>query len=610
MKSLFRFFATSLLLCLSCTVKAAEPSVHYSLSFTNAAHHEAEITVTFSGAEGEYLDFRMSRSSPGRYAIHEFAKNVYNVTATDHTGEVLPVERVSPYAWQVKNDPKGTKVTYTLFANHADGTYSGIDQTHAHLNMPATLMWSEALTTAPVSVSFIPYSKSWNVATQLVKTSTPYDFTAPDLQYLMDSPTELSKQDVISWTQESGGKQYKINLAVHHPGLSEDVELLAEQAKKVVATQMVVFGELADFDYGEYTFIACYMPQNDGDGMEHRNSTYLIESLPIHETELVHFGHVATLSHEFFHSWNVERIRPADLEPFDFTRANPTRNLWFAEGFTSYYGELTLKRTGEYDDESYYSTLSRTINAVMHSNGPGHFSPEGMSMQAPFRDAAIYIDQTNFSNIFLSYYTYGHGLAIALDLMIRSEFPGKSLDDMMQLAWQKLGKAGKPYEVEDLQTILAETVDDKEFAAEFFNRYIHGQEIPPYKELLANAGLSLELESPDTATLGPVYIDFKDSAAVITGNTKKDSPLYLAGLDKGDAIVQIGRYRISDEARWDLAMGNFKPGDSSTLRYRRFDKEYEVQVTFKQRADLSINETEAAEEESSHAFRDDWLGAN
>ncbi len=609
MSSIFRRTAIATLVTGSASAFAQPPAVDYALSFDNAVHHEATITSTFTGAKGDYLDVRMSRSSPGRYAIHEFAKNVYDVTAVNHNGKALAVERVSPYAWRVKNDPAGVKITYTLFANRADGTYSGIDETHAHLNFPATLMWSEALADAPVSVSFSPFSDDWKVATQLAKTSDPYAFTAPDLQYLMDSPTELSDMDIISWKQESAGTSYTINLAVHDPGTFEDVEAFVEKAKKVVATQMDIFGELADFDYGEYTFIACYMPQVSGDGMEHRNSTILTNALPLFETELGRNGHIRTLSHEFFHSWNVERIRPADLEPFDFTQANPTTNLWFAEGFTSYYGELTLKLTGEYDNDIYYDKIAGAINAVKLRNGPKHFSPEGMSLQAPFVDAATAIDPTNFGNTFLSYYTYGHGLGIALDLMIRSEFPGKSLNDVMKQAWKTLGKPEKAYNADDVQKALADAVGDEAFAADFFKRYIHGQEIPDYEALLKNAGLTLELESPDTASLGPVSTDFSKGAAMISSGTIAGTPLYDAGLEKGDAITHIGRYNTRDKARWDLALENFKPGDTTTIRFKRFDEELETEVTFYQKPDLEI--TEMADDDVSEkatAFREAWLG--
>ena len=140
MSSIFRRTAIATLVTGSASAFAQTPAVDYALSFDNAVHHEATITSTFTGAKGDYLDVRMSRSSPGRYAIHEFAKNVYDVTAVNHNGKALAVERVSPYAWRVKNDPAGVKITYTLFANRADGTYSGIDETHAHLNFPATLM--------------------------------------------------------------------------------------------------------------------------------------------------------------------------------------------------------------------------------------------------------------------------------------------------------------------------------------------------------------------------------------------------------------------------------------------------------------------------------------
>ena len=288
----------------------AQPASTYTISFKNAVHHEAEVNVTFTGLQAETAQFRMSRSSPGRYAIHEFAKNVYNVKVTDGMGKVLEATRPDPYSWTVNGHDGTLNVSYTLFANHGDGTYSQVDETHAHLNMPATFMYAPELADEPFEVNFnIREDLDWKVATQL-KNEGQNTYSAPDLQYFMDSPTEISNHSIRSFDV----KGQEIKFVLHHEGSDEDFDKLFEKVKKVVLEQEVIYGELPEFDYGEYLFLACYMPQVDGDGMEHRNSTILTSTRPL---GLPGFDrHLGTITHEFFHAWNVERFRPASLEPF------------------------------------------------------------------------------------------------------------------------------------------------------------------------------------------------------------------------------------------------------------------------------------------------------
>ena len=306
----------------------------------------------------------MSRSSPGRYAIHEFAKNVYGFTATNAQGDTLKVTRPDPYSWEVQNTDGTINIEYTLFANRGDGTYSQVDLTHAHLNMPATFMYVEALQDRPIEVTFEPRKDlNWKVATQL-KLVSGNTFFAPDLYYFMDSPAEISDYKMKEFDLD--GK--KIRFVLHDPGTQEDFDTYFEKVKKIVKQEMAVYGELPDYDYGTYTFLACYMPNASGDGMEHRNSTILTDTETLANGGME--GNIGTVSHEYFHSWNVERIRPQGLEPFDFSKANMSSALWFAEGFTSYYTNLFLERAGIMSAEDYINSLNGTFNYVW--NSPAH----------------------------------------------------------------------------------------------------------------------------------------------------------------------------------------------------------------------------------------------
>ncbi len=586
----------------------ADGETTYQVSFDNAVHHEARISATFTGIENQVLEVQMSRSSPGRYAMHEFAKNVYSISAVNSVGQPLTVTRANPYQWHIANHDGEVTVSYTLFGDRADGTYSQIDRTHAHLNMPATFLWATGHQDRGINVEFRPFAPNWKVATQLPAADGKYRFTAPDLDYFLDSPVELSDHQVRSWQVTSGGRTQTINLAVHHDGTAEDLDKYTEMAKAVVAEQVKVFGELPKFDYGEYTFIACYLPHVSGDGMEHRNSTILTRKDSLDEGEYKHLG---TLSHEFFHSWNVERIRPKELEPFNYIGANMTPSLWLAEGFTTYYTNLFIRRANEKDHSEYFDNLAAIVNQAYNMRGRLYKSPEGASQFATFTDAGTSIDPTNYSNIFFSYYTYGRAIGLALDLSIREQFPGKSLDDFMRQMWLDFGKSETPYSREDIKNTLVKVTGDQLFVDKFFAEHVYGQTKADYATLLAPAGLTLEAEDSDSAYLGKVSFDFDGKAAMVSNRILVNSPLYRAGIEKGDQIVKLGRRKIRSQKSWDKALEQFEPGDTATIEYIQRGQTVKKQIAFI--SDPTLKVVKLADDEITDAqqqFLVDWIGSD
>lgn len=583
-------------------------AVRYAVSFDNAVHHEARIKVTYSDIGDAPLELRMSRSSPGRYALHEFAKNVYDVTAVNGAGEPLSITRDDPYSWIVAGHDGTVTATYTLYGDRAGGTYSQVDTTHAHLNMPASFMWAAGFDDRPVTVTFQPADTDWKAATQLEPTDTAMTFRAPNLQYFMDSPTELSDFDLREWTVDEDGKTYTFRLAIHHDGSEEDADTFAEMAKNVVAQDIALWGDVPDFDYGTYTFIAGYLPYVSGDGMEHRNSTIITRSQSLQDGE---FKQLGTLSHEFFHAWNVERLRPAELEPFDFTRANPTPSLWFAEGFTNYYGPLQRLRAGELSLADYLEGTGGTLGYILNSPGRAHDSPQGMSLHAPFVDAATAIDPTNFANTFTSYYPYGQIIGMALDLTLRQRFDAVTLDDYMRQMWETHGKTEIPYMPDDLKTGLAEVTGDKAFADEFFAQYIEAGGLPDFAPLLAQAGLELRKAKAGEAWAGPVDFDVAENAVTLDGATIAGTPLYEAGLDRDDEIIALDGVDIDSEEDWNDAISGQKPGDSVEIRFTRRGAEQSAELVLAEDPSLEIVTFEDADRAVSAeqmAFRGAWLG--
>jgi len=584
------------------------PPVRYELSFDNAVHHEARITVTYRDLGREPVRFEMSRSSPGRYAIHEFAKNVYSVSAVDGAGRALTVQRSDPYGWTVAGHDGTVSVTYTLYGDRADGTYAQIDATHAHLNMPATLMWARGHDDRPVELRFRSPNPDWKIATQLAPTSDPAVFTAPNLQYLMDSPTELSDHRVREWTVDDHGTPRTIRIALHDPGTDQNADIFAERARKVVDQLIAVFGDVPDFDYGTYTFLADYLPHVSGDGMEHRNSTILSGSRSLAEAD---YGQIGTLSHEFFHSWNVERIRPKELEPFDFTRANATPSLWFAEGFTNYYGPLAIRRAGVSNIDRFLAEIGGQANVIVNTPARAYGSPQEISLRAPFVDAAASIDPNN-PNIFTSYYTYGATLALTLDLTLRQRFPGKTLDDYMRWMWRHHGVNEVPYTPDDLRKGLAAVTGDQAFADAFFADSIQRSGLPDLAPLLAQAGVVMRPRNATGAWAGPARLQVADSVVRLAGATVPNTPLYIAGLDGGDEIVRLGETAIDSQANWDDALKALKPGDTVSITFIQRGVERTAQLTLASDPNFELVRVENAGGTATPqqlAFRAAWLGA-
>lgn len=604
-----RRLAATAVLCLATVAALPAQEVRYEFRMPNAAHHEAEITVTWTGVPaGRPLEARMSRSSPGRYALHEFAKNVYGVRAEDSRGRPLAITRPNPHQWDVAGHDGTVRLRYTLFADRADGTYSQVDRTHAHLNAPATWMWARGMEQRPVRVTFTELPPGWAIATQLFPTREAHAFTAPDFQYFMDSPVMAAELDIRTWAVTSGGRTQTIRLAMHHAGTREEVDRYVAMIERVVREQAGVFGELPRFDGGVYTFLACYLPHASGDGMEHRNSTVLTSSGALATGAQ---GLLGTVSHEFVHIWNVERIRPRSLEPFDFERENMSGELWLAEGFTSYLGPLTIRTAGITDDQAYARALTGTVNTVMHAPGRRYFSAMAMSQQAPFVDAASSIDPQNRQNTFISYYTWGAAIGLGLDLTLRQRFR-RTLDDFMRALWTDHGRAERPYTMADARAILARVTGDPRFAAEFFDRYIEGQEALDYPALLAQAGFLVRPAAPGRAWLGDVAWRADGGSLALQAGPLVGTPIYEAGLDRGDRLQTIAGRDATTPDVVDAVLQAHRPGDAIPVTFTSRGERLAATIRLAESPRIEVLTMEEAGQvptAAQLAFRQRWLGS-
>jgi predicted metalloprotease with PDZ domain len=612
---------TQALVLLACLLVAAparpQPAlaeVTYRVSFPAPQHHYARVEVGFERLPPGPLEIRMSRTSPGRYALHEFARHVFDVEVSDGAARPLTVTRPDLHQWTVHGHDGTVRLSYKVFGHRVDGTYLGIDASHAHMNLPATLMWARGLEARPARITFEPPDgAAWKPATQLFPTAEPWTFTAPNLQYLLDSPVELSDHAVRRFhVTNPDGRELAILLAVHHEGRDADVDELAALVERLVREQGAVFGEYPVFDTGTYTFLFDVLPRAASDGMEHRNSTVITHAGSLAGQARALLGLVA---HEFFHAWNVERIRPRSLEPFDFEAASVPDELWLGEGFTQYYGDLTLARAGLAPAADTMVYLASQVLQVAASPAYRFRSAVDMSRMAAFVDGARFVDPTNFSYSFISYYSFGAALALALDFELRQRSDGRlSLDDYMRAMWRVHGRPGgpapgivaNPYTMADARARLAD-ITDAAFADTFFDRYIEGREIPDYARLLGLAGLVVRPRHPGGGWTG-ITADATGRVTAPQGLAAWGSPAFEAGLAHGDVILTI------DGGPFSLAAFERQPpGARLTLEVRRPGAERAALVLVvgeDPRMDaLPVEATGGTLTDGMRAFREQWLGS-
>jgi len=495
---------------------SAAEAVRYRFSFPEPSQQWMQVDATFADLTEAPLQLRISRSSPGRYAIHDFAKNVYDVHAYGSSGRELRFERPDDAGWTIAAHPASVTIKYKVYGNRLDGTYLAIDSSHVHINMPAAIMWARGLDDRPATLTFAPPAGvQWQIATQLHGDGSPYDarrpvpdryeFTAPNLQYLIDSPVEFGPIAIETFT--IGPQTFRF--AAHQTGARTELQGFVKDVAKIVRQEQAVFGEFPSYDPGFYTFLADYLPYASSDGMEHRNSTVMTSpgSIANARADLLD-----TVAHEFFHSWNVERIRPRSLEPFDLDRTNPSGELWLAEGFTQYYGPLAMQRAGLMGTDLMARIFSSVLNNVGVQSGRLARSAEEISRLGVFTDRTDADPPGKVVDV-MSYYQLGAAIALSLDLTLRERSSGKlSLDDFMGEMWRRYGKPGgtregyvdRPYTIADAEATLAAVSGDAAFARDFFARYIQGRELADYSRLLLPAGFLVRTASRGRVDVVPV----------------------------------------------------------------------------------------------------------
>ena len=352
--------------------------------------------------------------------------------------------------------------------------------------------------------------------------------------------------------------------------------------------------------------------------MEHRNSTVLTAGGGI-RSPADRTSRLGSVAHEFFQAWNVERIRPRSLEPFDFTNANISGDLWLAEGVTNYYGALVLQRAGLVPLEVTLDRFSRVINTTTLGAGRQLRSVVEMSQMAPFTDAATAIDPTNFDNTFISYYIWGEAIGLGLDLALR-DYTGNqvSLDDYMRALWQRFGKPGgvivgavdHPYTSLEAREVLGEIAQSDAFAEDFFSSYIDGRDIVDYEALFRLAGIAVQQVNPTDVSLD---VNVFGSGLRVARMTRYGSSLYVAGINKGVVMVSVDGRQVVSPGDFLWLMEDKRPGDRLGIEFRRNGtlRRTTLEADADQRIRMVAFEVLGEPVSTAqHLFRQNWLGSH
>jgi predicted metalloprotease with PDZ domain len=525
-------------------------TIDYQVAMPQPESHLFEMTLRVSGWSIDRLDLKFPVWTPGSYLVREYAKHLQDFTVRDLKDRWLSWRKMSKNHWQV--DTAGISdlvVCYRIFANELTVRTNHLDGTHGYFNGAAMFFFIPGFESQPIQVEIVVPHADWQVVSPLPKIA-PQTFLAADFDTLVDSPFEIGIHRRYDF--HAAGKPH--SLVVWGAGNLPAEKAIADIVR-IIEVEAELFGGLP---YDRYLFLL-HLSGNGFGGLEHKDSCTL--NYPRlgfrHADKYNRF--MQLVAHEFFHLWNVKRIRPKELEVFDYEVENYTPSLWFCEGTTSYYDTILPYRSGVYNAQTFLNILSKDVTRFM--------TTPGRKVQ-PLRESSwdawikLYRRDANSDNAQISYYLKGEMVSFLLELLIRQRTQNRrSLDDVMRQLWQQFGRDEIGFTADELQSILAIVADMN--LDDFFQRYIFGTEELPFDDYLEPFGLQIQPETDDrlpflgiraTTYNGKTTIEFVETA----------SPAQNAGIDAGDELLAIDGIRISAE-QLDDRLRDYRSGDTLTV---------------------------------------------
>ena len=541
-------------------------TLFYQVAMSRPASHLFEITLQVNNWQSAALDLKMPVWTPGSYLVREYAQHVQDLVATNSHRKVLATHKLSKNHWQVINNNNPTIIIkYRVFANELTVRTNHLDATHGYFNGAAMFFFVPGLEQEPIKVEVVTPYADWQVSTTLPRVDGEDNtFIAPDFDTLVDTPMEIGTQQVYNF--EVLGKPHA--WAIWSQGNAKPEQII-EDTKKIIAAEAEIFGGLP---YEQYLFLLHLSGSGYG-GLEHKDCCTLNYPRFGFRDREKYERFIQLVAHEFFHLWNVKRIRPKVLEKFNYEAESYTTSLWFCEGTTSYYDILIPLRTGIYNRETYLKNLSQDINKYL--NTPGR---KVQPLAESSYDAWIKLYRRNAysDNNQISYYLKGQLVSLLLDLLIRAKYNNKrSLDDVMLIMWQRFGQNEVGFSEKQLRDVLAEVAETN--LDDFFARYIETTEELPFDDYLHPFGLYLKtVEESNTPYMG-IKVQSENNQEVIT-YVAAESPAAIAGIDARDELLAINGIRVN-ASNLDERLKDYQADDTIEVTVFHLDELKTLSVT-------------------------------
>jgi len=592
-------------------------AIYYTIAVKDAAAHLFEVTLTVAAPDPAGQVFSLPAWIPGSYMIREFARNIVRIEA-ECADQKIALRKLDKHTWQADPCRRNLVLRYDVYAWDLSVRAAHLDQTHAFFNGTSVFLQvqgSEGLAHVvdlrkPEGDAY----RSWRVATALPELKAKrYGFgtyVAADYDELIDHPVEMGSFALATFT--AYGASHDVVITGRVPNL--DMGRLIADLKKICEAQIAFFEPKTHrAPMRRYVFMTLAVGDGYG-GLEHRASTALICSradLPVKGQKEMSDGYRTYLglcSHEYFHTWNVKRIKPAVFAPYELSKEGYTALLWLFEGFTSYYDDLMLVRSGVIDEAAYLKLVTKTVNGVLRGSGRTKQSVAESSFDAWTK---YYRQDENSPNAIVSYYTKGSLVALALDLTIRARTGGKrSLDDAMRLLWQRYGRdfyegGGRGVTESEAETVFDEIAGVK--LKRFFDRHVRGTEDLPLAALLEPLGVAWTDErKKDKPALDARTA--RDGSHTKLANVYENGAAHRAGLSAGDVLVAIDGLRVTAN-NLEAVLGRYRVGDAVSVHAFRRDELMHFTVTLTADGAPQIALSASLKPATAARLRAAWLGA-
>jgi predicted metalloprotease with PDZ domain len=574
---------------------AATPAkISYNVTFPQVQAHYADIEMNIEHLSQPTLVLKMPVWTPGSYLVREFAKSVEGFTVSAN-GKEIPFIKTRKNWWSINTKGlNNVTIKYKVYCFEISVRTAFVDISHAFLSTSGIFMYPEGMLNQPSTIHIVPFGGWDKVSTSLdMVNNDPFTIQAPNYDILFDSPIEVGNQDVFGF--DAAGVHYQIAM---YGGGSYDKEKLKTDVAKIVEQETAVYGENPN---KHYVFIV-HNYLRGGGGLEHLSSTVLGASRDAYGTPRGYQNFLSLVAHEHFHLWNVKRLRPIALGPFDYDNENYTTDLWIAEGFTAYYEDIILRHANLIDADNYLGVMANDINQMENTPGKKIQSIADASYDAWIK---AYRPTENSNNSTISYYSKGSVAALLLDLeIINDSHTQYSLDDVMKYMYHEYYKTLKRGYTDaefkkGLEKFAGKNLDD------FYKKYVYGVADVDYNKYLGYAGYQLTDEAAGTNDPSLGIMTASTGGKILVTNVLRDGTAWVDGINVNDEIVSVDGTPVTDA---NNILTNKKVGDKLSITITRDGLSLVLPVTLLRNALVKYKiETVATPSAQQLKVRNKWL---